>query len=112
MKLFDILARGSLHKDMSRKVLARSSNNEYPDSAGATTWPTYGQGNLDRVLPVYGADFADWRRDRLVPEAMASFCTGDESSRVAGSLEFGDSALPSVNVGCVVDDDVTVLCAR
>ncbi len=56
---------------------------------------------LDAVLPVYGAHFADWWRDRLVPEMQRNFAYLEE--RLDAQDELG---LP--DLACLLEDAIDV----
>lgn len=113
MTLLDILAFGSLYAssrtvvrsrsgrtDMSEKVLARSNNNEYYDSAGATAWLEYWRRHWAALCrcteraALTGGDTASTRR----------VCPGGEPSRVAMPLGFGENTrrLSSVSDDLIV----------
>jgi phosphohistidine swiveling domain-containing protein len=47
---------------------------------------------LDRVLPVYGLHFADWWRERLVPEMQRNFAYLEERLDAAGSMSLPELA--------------------
>jgi pyruvate,water dikinase len=48
---------------------------------------------LDTVLPVYGRDFADWWRDRLVPEMRRNFTYLEDRLDTAHSMSLADTAV-------------------
>jgi pyruvate,water dikinase len=48
---------------------------------------------LDTVLPVYGRDFADWWRDRLVPEMQRNFAYLEERLDAAEGMTLADTAV-------------------
>jgi pyruvate,water dikinase len=58
------------------------------DRAFATNMGAY----LDRVLPVYGEQFAGWWRDRLVPEMQRNFEYLEARLDAAGSLSLAEAA--------------------
>jgi phosphohistidine swiveling domain-containing protein len=58
------------------------------DAAFATTMGGY----LDTVLPVYGAHFADWWHDRLVPEMQRNFAYLEEQLDAAGDMSLAETA--------------------
>jgi pyruvate,water dikinase len=47
---------------------------------------------LDTVLPVYGAQFADWWRDRLVPEMQRNFAYLEERLDAADAMTLAETA--------------------
>jgi pyruvate,water dikinase len=47
---------------------------------------------LDTVLPVYGEHFADWWRDRLVPEMQRNFAYLEERLDAAGDMTLAETA--------------------
>ena len=47
---------------------------------------------LDTVLPVYGAHFADWWQDRLVPEMQRNFAFLEEQLDAAGAMGLAETA--------------------
>jgi phosphohistidine swiveling domain-containing protein len=47
---------------------------------------------LDTVLPVYGAQFADWWRDRLVPEMQRNFAYLEERLDAADGMSLAETA--------------------
>ena len=47
---------------------------------------------LDTVLPVYGQHFADWWRDRLVPEMQRNFAYLEERLDAAGDMSLAETA--------------------
>jgi phosphohistidine swiveling domain-containing protein len=56
---------------------------------------------LDTVLPVYGAHFADWWRDRLVPEMERNFAHLEQSLDSAEQLSLAQMA-------CVLEDAIDI----
>ena len=56
---------------------------------------------LDAVLPVYGAHFADWWRDRLVPEMQRNFAYLEERLDAQDELSLPDLA-------CLLEDAIDV----
>ncbi|MEX1171401.1 MAG: PEP-utilizing protein, partial [Chloroflexota bacterium] len=56
---------------------------------------------LDTVLPVYGQRFADWWRDRLVPEMERNF------AYLEGELDRAE-AMTLAEVACVLEDAIDV----
>jgi phosphohistidine swiveling domain-containing protein len=48
---------------------------------------------LDAVLPVYGRQFADWWRDRLVPEMQRNFANLEARLDEAGGMSLADTAV-------------------
>ena len=58
------------------------------DATYATTMGAY----LDTVLPVYGAHFADWWRDRLVPEMQRNFDYLEERLDAADGMSLAETA--------------------
>ncbi|MEX2183563.1 MAG: PEP-utilizing enzyme [Chloroflexota bacterium] len=65
---------------------------DYADTMGAY---------LDTVLPVYGQRFADWWRDRLVPEMERNF------AYLEGELDRAD-AMTLPEVACLLEDAIDV----
>ena len=67
-------SRAAIPADPSLSVSATEYGNRYAarvpvDGSYAERMGAY----LDGVLPVYGEHFADWWRDRLVPEMLRNF---------------------------------------
>ena len=58
------------------------------DAAYATQMGAY----LDTVLPVYGEHFADWWRDRLVPEMQRNFAYLEERLEAADGMSVAETA--------------------
>jgi phosphohistidine swiveling domain-containing protein len=58
------------------------------DAAFATAMGAY----LDTVLPVYGAHFADWWHDRLVPEMQRNFAYLEGQLDAAGEMSLAEVA--------------------
>jgi pyruvate,water dikinase len=58
------------------------------DAAFATNMGAY----LDTVLPVYGEHFADWWRDRLVPEMDRNFAYLEAQLDAAGAMSLAETA--------------------
>jgi pyruvate,water dikinase len=56
---------------------------------------------LDVVLPVYGANFADWWRDRLRPEMERNFEMLERRLDVVGEMDLAD-------VACLLEDAIDV----
>ncbi len=56
---------------------------------------------LDTVLPVYGLHFADWWRDRLVPEMQRNF------AYLEGQLDAADG-MSLAEVACVLEDAIDI----
>ncbi len=66
--------------------------------------PTYDErigAYLDTVLPVYGAHFADWWRDRLVPEMRRNFAYLEERLDHQEELDLPDLA-------CLLEDAIDI----
>jgi phosphohistidine swiveling domain-containing protein len=56
---------------------------------------------LDTVLPVYGRSFADWWRDRLVPEMQRNFAYLEARLDEADSMSLADAA-------CLLEDAIDI----
>jgi len=56
---------------------------------------------LDTVLPVYGANFADWWRDRLVPEMERNFDYLEAQLDRAGEMSLAE-------VACLLEDAIDI----
>ncbi len=56
---------------------------------------------LDTVLPVYGLHFADWWRDRLVPEMQRNFAYLEERLDAADAMSLAELA-------CVLEDAIDI----
>ena len=56
---------------------------------------------LDTVLPVYGLHFADWWRDRLVPEMQRNFAYLEEQLDAADGMTLAE-------VACVLEDAIDI----
>ncbi len=67
------------------------------DAAFASTMGAY----LDTVLPVYGQQFADWWRDRLVPEMQRNFTFLEERLDEADGMTLAELA-------CLLEDAIDI----
>ena len=56
---------------------------------------------LDTVLPVYGTHFADWWRDRLVPEMQRNFAYLEDQLDAADGMTLAE-------VACVLEDAIDI----
>ena len=75
----------------------RIEGTEYSSSYGArvprdAAFATHMGAYLDTVLPVYGEHFADWWRDRLVPEMERNFAFLEEQLDAADAMSLAQAA--------------------
>jgi phosphohistidine swiveling domain-containing protein len=84
----------------------RIDGTEYSGRYGARVprdpWYAGAMGSyLDTVLPVYGEHFADWWRDRLVPEMQRNFAYLEEQLDAADRLSLAELA-------CLLEDAIDI----